>query len=119
MASKDEELVLFTRSDSDEILKFVFNEPSGNPHPAMRSYGDAEVVLAYTTAGATARSGTTLGTGTATSRWIDASGSTRNINSTTDAITFYNLATTTVGTNKYILLCRLGADWICIWEQCG
>ena len=119
MAAKDEELVVFTRADSDEILKFVFNEPRGGERPAMRSYGDAEVVLAFTTAGATARSGTTLGTGTATSRWIDASGSTRTINSTTDAITFYNLAATTVGTNKYILLCRLGADWICIWEECS
>jgi hypothetical protein len=114
-----DDLVLWQRADSDEVIRRVLLEPSGNPHPAMRSYGDAEVVLAYTTAGATARSGATLGTGTATSRWIDASGSTRSINSTTDSITFYNLAATAVGTNKYILLCRLGADWICIWEECG
>lgn len=119
MANKDQELVLFTRADSDEILKFVFNEPRGSELPSMRSYGDAEVVLAYTTAGATARSGTTLGTGTATHRWIAASGTTRTINSTTDEIPFYNVASATVGTNKYVLLCRVGEDWICIWEECG
>lgn len=119
MATKDEELVVFTRADSDEIIRHVFNEPSGNPKPAMRSYGDAEVILAYTTAGATARSGTTLGTGTATSRWLSESGANRVINTTTDQVSFFNLAAETVGTNKYILLARLGADYICIWEECG
>ena len=119
MATKDEELVVFTRADSDEILKFVFNEPTGNPLPAMRSYGDAEVILAYTTAGATARSGTTLGKGTATQRWLSESGTDRVINTTTEEINFFNVAAEAVGTAKYILLCRIGADWICIWEQCG
>jgi hypothetical protein len=119
MTAKDEELVVFTRADSDEILKFVFNEPRGSERPPMLSYGDTEIVLAFTAAGATARSGTTLGTGTATSRWISASGTTRTINSTSDSITFYNLAASTVGTDKYILLARLGEDWICIWEECS
>lgn len=118
MAAKDEELVVFTRADSDEILKFVFNEPSGSSFPAMRSYGDAEVVLAYTTAGATARSGTTLGTGTATLRWLSESGANRVITTTADSIAYFNLSSTAVGPSKYILLARLGADYICIWEEC-
>jgi hypothetical protein len=84
----------------------------------MRSYGDAEVVLAYTTAGATARSGTTLGKGTATLRWLNASGADRTIQTTTDAVDYFNLASEAVGTARYILLCRLGADWICVWEEC-
>ena len=119
MATKDEELVLFTRADSDEILKFVFNETVADRLPAMRSYGDAEVILAYTTAGATARSSTTLGKGTATRRWLSESGTDRVINTTSEGIGFFNLAAEAIGTNKYILLCRMGADWICIWEECG
>lgn len=118
MAAKDEELVVFTRADSDEIIRHVFNEPSGSPHAAMRSYGDAEVVLAYTTGGATARSGTTLGTGTATSRWLSESGANRVITTTSDSIAYFNLSSTAVGPSKYILLARLGADYICIWEEC-
>jgi hypothetical protein len=119
MATKDEELVLFTRADSDEILKFVFNETVADRLPAMRSYGDAEIKLAFTTGGATARSGTTLGKGTATFRWLSESGTDRVINTTSEEISFFNVAAEAVGTAKYILLCRIGADWICIWEECG
>ena len=118
MAAKDEELVVFTRADSDEILKFVFNEPRGSERPAMRSYGDAEVIICYTTGGATGRTGTTLGKGTATQRWLSDSGTDRVINTTSDSITFYNLAVDPVGALKYIMLVRIGADWICIWEEC-
>jgi hypothetical protein len=119
MATKDEELVVWTRADSDEVIRHVFNEPSGSALPAMRSYGDAEIKLAFTTAGATARSGTTLGKGTATFRWLSESGTDRVINTTSDSVAFFNLAAEAVGTNKYVLLARLGADYICIWEQCG
>jgi hypothetical protein len=89
-----DDLVLWQRADSDEVIRRVLLEPSGNPYPAMRSYGDAEVVLAYTTAGATARSGTTLGTGTATSRWLSESGANRVINTTSDSISYFNLSST-------------------------
>lgn len=112
------DLVVWERSDSEEVIRRVLLEPTASPRPAMRSYGDAEVVLAYTTGGATARSGTTLGKGTATSRWLSESGTNRVIQTTTDEIEFFNVAADTVGTNKYILLCRVGADWICIWEEC-
>lgn len=88
-----EDLVVWQRADSEEVIRRVLVEPSGNSYPIMRSYGDAEVVLAYTSGGATARSGTTLGTGTATIRWLSASGSTRTIESATDEVTFYNMAT--------------------------
>lgn len=118
MAAKDEELVVFTRADSDEILRHVFNEPSGSPHASMRSYGDAEVLIAYTSGGATARSGSTLGKGTATKRWLSDSGTDRILNTTTEEISFFNLAVDAVAAFKYVILARVGADWICIWEEC-
>jgi len=112
------DLVVWQRADSDEVIRRVLVEPSGSTRPAMRSYGDAEVVLAFTVGGATARSGTTLGNGTASIRWLSDSGANRVIQTTTETVEYFNLATDTVGTNKHILLCRVGADYICIWEEC-
>jgi hypothetical protein len=82
---------------------------------------DTRLILAYTTGGATARSGTTLGKGTATMRYLAVSGTDRVLTATTDtaAIDFYNLAATTVGVNRYIMLLRFGADLICVWEECS
>ena len=113
-----EDLVLWQRADSDEVIRRVLVEPSGAPFPPMRSYGDAEVIICYTTGGATGRSNTTLGKGTATKRWLSESGTDRILNTTTDEVSFFNLAVETVGENKYIMLVRIGADWICIWEEC-
>jgi hypothetical protein len=77
-------------------------------------------ILAYTTAGATGRSGTTLGKGTATMRYLAISGTDRVLTATTDTASkdFFNLSTVGVGTNRYIMLMRLGADLVCNWEDC-
>lgn len=114
---------------ADENTIFGFSEPVadalvknlGTKIPTSR-YEDlqdaTQLVLAYTTGGATARSGTTCGTGTATIRYLAASGSTRTITTTSDSVTFYNVSEVAVGVNRYIMLLRLGGDLIANWEDC-
>ena len=77
-------------------------------------YDATRLVFAYTTGGATARSGSTVGTGTAAVKYLDG-------NSITDAgynVDFKNVAGDPVGTGKYVLLLRLGGDFVCVWEEC-
>ena len=78
------------------------------------------LILAYTTAGATARSGTTLGKGTATMQYLAVSGTNRVLTATTDtaAKDFFNLSTSTVGTNRYLMLLRFGDVLLANWEDC-
>lgn len=114
---------------ADENLVFGFSEPvadalvsSLGPKAFVSKYNDesdaTRLVLAYTTGGATARSGTTCGTGTATIRYLAASGSTRTITTTSDTVTFYNISEMAVGVNRYIMLLRLGGDLLANWEDC-
>jgi hypothetical protein len=37
----------------------------------------------------------------------------------TDDVDFYNLSTTAVAAGKYLMLLRLGNDYVCNWEDCG
>jgi hypothetical protein len=99
----DDELTTGT----DNVVRVMFADPT-------------RFVIAYTTSGATARSGTTLGKGTATMRYLAVSGTDRILTATTDttAFTYYNLATSTVGSNRYITLLRHGADLLANWEEC-
>lgn len=94
-------------SGTDDVISVMFANPT-------------RLVLAYTTGGATARSGTTLGKGTATLRYLAVSGTDRVITATTDtaSFTFFNLSTTAVATNKYLMLLRDGADLLANWEEC-
>lgn len=94
-------------SGLDDVVCVMFAEPT-------------RLILAYTTAGATGRSGTTLGKGTATMRYLAISGTDRVLTATTDTASkdFFNLSTVGVGTNRYIMLMRLGADLVCNWEDC-
>jgi len=106
----------FSGPVADHILKNVGLTPpttlpdQTNDLTAMR--------IGYTTAGATARSGTTLGAGTADIYYLAESGTNRVLTSEGYDVTFYNLSTTTVGATKYIQLFRHGAEWICNWEDC-
>jgi hypothetical protein len=113
-----EEVFGFNSGDTDALLRLIGKTPQ--PLGPIDIDDSTRLVLAYTTGGATARSGTTLGKGTATMRYLAVSGTDRVLTATTDtaAITFYNLAATTVGVNRYIMLLRFGADLICVWEEC-
>lgn len=99
----DDELVTGT----DNVVRVMFADPT-------------RLVLAYTVTGATGRSGTTLGKGTATMRYLAVSGTDRVLTATTDTapITFYNLAATSVGANKYLMLLRFGDILLANWEEC-
>lgn len=114
-----DELVAFSRSDADEIIRKTFANQTFSGFAGPLTANETSLVLAYTAGGATARTGTTLGTGTATRRYLAESGSTRTITTSSDAITFYNVAGSVVEANKYVLLLRLGATWICVWEECS
>lgn len=72
--------------------------------------------LAYTAEGATARSGVTVGAGTAVLCHIDATGA---IITSTEAIDIINVAASAVGTNRYIAVIQLGIRWMVIWEECA
>lgn len=72
--------------------------------------------LAYTAGGATARVGPAVGTGTAVLCYIDETG---NIVQETTPIDIINVASSAVGTNKYIGVIQLGIRWKVIWEECG
>jgi hypothetical protein len=103
----------FSKPDAESILGLIGgNEiviPERNPR------GDSEIRLAYTTAGATARSGTTCGSGTATLQNISDVGV---IASASQNITFYNWVATAVGTNRYILVKPCGPVWVIVAEEC-
>jgi hypothetical protein len=113
-----DEVYGFNSGDADDLLRSIGKTPQpNNPHVP---YDATRLVLAYTTGGATARSGTTLGKGTATMRYLAVSGTDRVLTATADTapIDFYNLATEVVGTNRYIMLLRFGADLLANWEEC-
>jgi hypothetical protein len=94
-------------SGATNVVKVMLTDPT-------------RLVLAYTTAGATARSGTTLGKGTATMYYLAVSGTDRVLTATTDtaAVDFYNLSTVGVAGSKYIMLLRFGDVLVCNWEDC-
>jgi hypothetical protein len=107
-----EEVVGYNRPDAEHILRVA-----GLPTPTTRehdTYDATRLVLAYTSAGATARVGTTLGTGTATLRYIVAG----VLTTSTEEYSFYNLSTGAVASNKYLMLLRVGSDFVCNWEEC-
>ena len=113
-----DELVAFSRSDADEIIRKTFSNKTFSGFPGPITDDATSAVLAFTVDGATARSGTTLGVGTCSPRYLTYSGTTRTITTLSDSYTFYNLAATAIGSNKYILLARLGSTWVCVWEEC-
>lgn len=104
--------------DMDATLRLIGKTPQ--PYLPADSFDGTRLVLAYTTAGATGRSGTTLGKGTATMRYLAVSGTDRVLTATTDtaSIDFFNLSTLTVGINRYLMLLRFGDVLLANWEDC-
>jgi len=108
----------FNKPDADQILRQAgLQRPVSSPH---NIYDATRLLIGYTAAGATARSGTTLGTGTFVVYYPALSGSNRILTASSDttAITFYNLSTTAVAATKYVMLLRWGDIWVCNWEEC-
>ena len=113
-----DEVFGFNSGDCDALLKMIGKTPQ--PSTAFDTDDGTRLVLAYTTAGATGRSGTTLGKGTATMRYLAVSGTDRVLTATADtaSIDFYNLSTLSVGINRYLMLLRFGDVLLANWEDC-
>lgn len=114
----DNEVFGMNSGDTDATLRLIGKTPQ--PSSPADSFDGSRLVLAYTTGGATARSGTTLGKGTATMRYLAVSGADRVLTATVDSasIDFFNLSTETVGTGKYLMLLRFGDVLLANWEEC-
>ena len=102
-----EEVFGFNSGDTDALLRMIGKTPQ--PLGPTETDDSTRLVLAYTTGGATARSGTTLGKGTATMRYLAVSGTDRILTATVDtaAVTFYNLASSAVGINRLRFACSI------------
>lgn len=108
----------FDRADADELVKSLGNrQVSKNPQDV---YDATALKVGYTSAGATARSGTTLGKGLFKMYWPAVSGANRILTASADTtdVTVYNLSTTAVAATKYIMCLRWGDIWVCNWEEC-
>jgi hypothetical protein len=103
----------FSKADAQSLLGFIGGSEIVIPERTPR--GDGGIRLAYTTGGATARSGTTCGSGTATLQNISDAGA---ISTASENITFYNWVTSAVGTNRYILVQLCGPVWVVVAEEC-
>lgn len=111
-----EEIAAFTPPVADALLALLpSNGIAGAKQSVLSSSDTTNIFLAFTTGGATARSGSTCGTGTATLYEIDDSNALASVGNTFD---FVNLAQAAVGANKYILLARVSGKLVCIWEEC-
>jgi len=116
MADEADIVYGFNSSDTDELLRMIgSNHAADNPQD---TYDATRLVIAYTTAGATARVGTTLGVGEATIYYLAVSGADRVLTTTAVDVDFFNLSTTAVGATKYLMLLRAGDVFVCNWEDC-
>ncbi len=61
-----------------------------------------------------ARSGTTPGSGTVTLYQLVGT----TLTSTTVTVTAYNLSTTAIAANAYLVLTKVDGKWIAVWEDC-
>lgn len=106
----------FEKAKAEVLSKIAGGGGIVNPTTGKSLIDDSSrTILAYTAAGATARSGTTLGVGVADVKYIDNSGV---IQDAAMEVEYLNVAASAVGSAKYILLSRIGNRLICIWEEC-
>ena len=104
-------LYAFNKSDTDKITKLI----GGASPQAGGSISEPEAascLIAVATSTITARSGTTLGTGTAQTRWINAS----NVLQTGDNVSVVNLGSA-IANGAYVLLFRVGDKLVAV-EVC-
>jgi hypothetical protein len=104
-------------ADWNRVRRVADNGSTGIGVTGKRIYAD--VAIAYTGAsGISARSGTTLGTGTITLYGIDSAGL---LVSTTETAIAYNITQSAVVGNTYIVVGRetRTLQWVVIVEDCG
>ena len=106
----------FSAGVADQLLRIIGQTPIVDAANSHNNY--TTIAVAYTTAGATGRSGTTLGTGTATLYYFAVSGADRVLTTQTVDVTFHNMSSGTVAATKFLMLLLVGDVWICNWEEC-
>lgn len=106
----------FSQSNADRLLGLI-RENGGE---AINRTADTRqhVLLAVATAGVTARSSTTLGTGTVAVKALGYSGANVVISDAGYTLDVYNLAGTAVATGAYVLIHQVNTFWIVVWEEC-
>lgn len=114
-----EDVFGFTQQDAMALLRLKKTKAAFTPDD---QYVDdtTSIRVGYTSGGATARVGTTLGFGTMKIYYAAESGSDRILTASVDTsdLKFYNLSTSAVGTGKYIKVVLWGDIWVCNWEEC-
>jgi len=112
------EVIGFDRADANELLKLIGGRTA--TQTPQDTYDATALKIGYTTAGATARSGTTLGKGVFKMYYAAPSGTNRILTASADTadVTVFNLSTTAVASGKYIMCLRWGDIWVCNWEEC-
>ncbi len=116
MAEETQELAIFSRMTATRLLQANLNTSEGAlPSDINQSSQTDGWMLAYTTAGVTARSGTTTGTGSAALKYIDDSGVIQDLGI---SVTVRNWSAKAVGTNRYIWVNRSGPLYIVVNVEC-
>lgn len=116
MADESQDLAVFSRMTALRLLQDNLNTSEINvPSDMVQSSQTDGRKLAYTTGGVTARSGTTLGTGSAALKYIDDSGVIQDEGIT---VTVRNFASAAVGTNRYIIVDRFGPHYLVANSEC-
>jgi hypothetical protein len=111
--AKDESTYGFNKDDATSLIASI-NSPATSYSEGGSSTGLAARVFETPGGGITARSGTTLGTGTCTHFRI-AGGV---LATSGDTYVVRNLGTEAVPGNIYIQAVRIEGIWVANWEQC-
>lgn len=109
-----EEVAGFSVADAKEIKRRTLTNGFDNAFPPQAEQTDGWF-LAFTTGGASARSGSTLGSGTADLKYVDDTNAIVNLGLN---VTFYNWSEVAVGANKHIWLMRFGPRFMIVSEEC-
>lgn len=116
-----DEVIGFNERDADALVRLIDSSGDGGginkPKLAFADFNSA-LLIAYATSGVSARSGTTLGTGTVAVKYLGYSGASRVILDAGYTVSALNLSTGAVASGVYIIIARVGDAWIVIWEEC-
>lgn len=121
MADQSETLYAFNKADSAALLKTIGKESTDGGNGQSWESIPFDTRLAIASGTITARSGTTLGTGTVTLKKIGSAGATStmtlsNMGGTTSSLTVFNPGSA-IASGAYVLCFRVGDKWLAV-EVC-
>lgn len=118
MAEEGEMLFAFNKGDSTELLRSIVKNGSNGGNGQTWDTLPFDTRLGVASGSITARSGTTLGTGTVTMKKIDGSGvisnmTLANMGGTTSSLTVWNPGSV-ISSGAYVLCFRVGDKWLAV-----